>query len=184
MAPPRTFDYDLLKRLLRESPEWPYSRYADVLTEDARTRDPLAPRVKPDAIRRVVSQYRDEWEKDDGIRFPARGLVYGELLPPLTAVAENHWMATPLRYLREIAKERRGQAALTDNEKTVRGQALRWEGRLRESKEIVDIAEGGQVVVRPARADELDEQGDLLEIVAWVLPGQEIAAGQSRRGRG
>jgi hypothetical protein len=169
MAPPRTFDYGLLKRLLRECPEWPYSRYADELTADARTRDPGSPRVKPDAIRRVVSQYRDE---------------YGELLPPLTAVAENHWMATPLRYLREIAKERRGQAPLTDNEHRVRGQALRWEGRLREAKELVDIADGGQVVVRPARADELDSQGELLEIVAWVLPGQEIAAGVSRRGRG
>ena len=52
MAPPRTFDYELLKRLVREHPEWPYADYADVLTRDARQGNPRAPRVKPDSVRR------------------------------------------------------------------------------------------------------------------------------------
>jgi hypothetical protein len=183
MAPPRTFDYDTLKGLIRSCPEWSYARYADVLTAEARETDPHAPRIKPDAIRRVVSQYRDEWI-EQGLRIPSRGLVYGELLPPLTAVATNNWMATPLRYLREIAKDRRGEAPVTDNEAIIRGQALRWEGRLRENRQIADLTSDGQVIIRPAKEDELDEDGQILEIAAWVLPGRELVTRRSRRGRG
>ena len=82
MAPPRTFDYDLLKRLVQEHPEWPYSRYAEELTVDARRKDPFAARVKPDSLRRVVSQYRAQWE-EEGVKIPTRGIVNADLLPPL-----------------------------------------------------------------------------------------------------
>jgi hypothetical protein len=183
MAPPRTFDYDLLKRLLRDHPEKPYADYADVLTVDARRKDPHAPRVKPDAVRRVVSQYRDDW-KDEGLVLPARGVVMADLAPPLGTVAPNQRMTTPLRYLREISKERRGEAPVTENEAIVRRQAIRWEARMMENREIVDIIATGTVEVRPARADELDKDGNLLELAAWALPGWEPPARRNGRGRG
>lgn len=183
MAPPRTFDYELLKRLVREHPEWPYADYANLLTQDARRDNPRAPRVKPDSVRRVVSQYRDEWA-DEGVRAPARGVVCADLLPPLGSVAPNQRMTTPLRYLREISKQRRGEAPVTDNEAIMRRQALRWEARIRANREIVDITPNGIVEVRPAMAGELDDEGRLLELAAWAIPGHELRARESLRGRG
>lgn len=172
MAPPRTFDYDLLRRLIREHPDWSYAQYADRLTGDAREKDPGAPRVLPDSARRVVSQYRDQWE-EQGVRMPARGVVHADLLPPLGSVAPNQRMSTPLRYLREVSKERRHEEPFTDAEATMRRQALKWETRLRANKEIVDLGEHGRVLVRAARPDELDGKGELKEIAAWALPGWE-----------
>lgn len=183
MAPPRTFDYDLLKRLVREHPEWPYASYADILTQDNRTRDPGAPRVLPDSVRRVVSIYRDQW-REEGVEVPLRGTVNTDLLPPTGSIAPNQRMSTPLRYLREISKERRGEEPYTSTEAAMRRQALRWETRLRENREIVDFTEHGVVEVRPARPDELDERGELIELVAWVLPGGVPPQRHSLRGRG
>lgn len=183
MAPPRTFDYDLLKRLVRDHPEWPYADYAEELTRDVRTRDPRAPVILPDSIRRVVSQHRAQW-LDEGVPVPVRGVIHADLMPPLGSVAPNQRMSTPLRYLREISKQRRGEQPVTDSERIIRRQALRWEARNRENREIVDITEHGFVEVRPARADELDEQGNLLELAAWAIPGGVSPQRHSLRGRG
>lgn len=183
MAPPRTFDYDLLKRLIREHPEWPYNNYADVLTEDARKRDPYASRILPDSVRRVVSQYRDQWE-DEGATIPLRGVIHTGLLPPLGMVAATQRMATPLRYLREISKERRGEAPVSDSERHVRRQAIRFEARLRENREIVDVTAAGVVEVRPAREGELHPDGSLIELSAWAIPGYQPRHRLSGRGRG
>lgn len=183
MAPPRTFSYEYLKRLIRDQPTWTYPQYADKLTEDNRKTDPGSPRVKPDSIRRVVSQYRAEWE-EEGVTVPLRGTVNTDLLPPTGSVAPNQRMSTPLRYLREISKQRRGEAPYTDTEAAMRRQALRWEERLRENREIVDFNDNGTVIVRPARADELDEHGQLIELAAWILPGGVPPQRHSLRGRG
>jgi hypothetical protein len=183
MAPPRTFDYDLVKRLLREHPDWQYSQYADAATQDARKTDPRAPRVRPATIRHMVSQYRDRWA-DEGMILPPRGVVMADLLPPLGTVAPSQRMATPLRYLRELSKHRQGEAPVTGTEATVRRQALRWEGLMRDNKEIADLTEHGMVVVRPARADELDEKGGLIDVAAWALPGWQAPARRNSRGRG
>lgn len=184
MPPPRTFDYELLRRLIKEHPEWPYADYAELLTQDARKTDPHAPKVKPGAISRVISQYRDTWA-EEGTRVPPRGVVHTDLLPPTGSVPPGQRMSTPLRYLREISAHRRGEPPVTDHQRTQRNQALRWEARLRENREIVDLTPNGIVEVRPARADELDNQGKLLELAAWAIPGRELAhRRQSLRGRG
>jgi hypothetical protein len=175
MAPPRTFDYDLLKLLIREHPGWPYAQYADRLTDDARSKDPAAPRVLPDSVRRVVSQYRDQWQ-EQGVSVPVRGVVHGNLMPPLGSVAPNQRMSTPLRYLREVSKERKHEEPFTDAEAVMRRQALRWEVRLRANREIVDLGEHGRVLVRPAKPGELDAKGELIDVAAWVLPGWEPLA--------
>lgn len=183
MAPPRTFNYEWLKRLIREHPDWTYPMYAQVLTMAARKKDPGAPEVLPDSLRRVVSQYRDQWE-GEGLTIPRRGIVNTDLLPPAGSVAPDQRMKTPLRYLREISKHRRGEEPYTSTEATMRRQALKWETRQRENREIVDITDNGVVIVRPARADELDDKGNLKELVAWILPGHVPSQRQSLRGRG
>lgn len=183
MAPPRTFDYELLKRIIREHPEWPYATIAEVLTEDVRKDDPHAPAVMPDAVRRVVSQYRDRWRLEDGLTVPDRRLGT-DIRVPLSRVAENYWMATPTRYLREVWADRQGQPAVTGSGQDRRRAALRWEGKLRETRQIVDITSLGEVVIRPAAEHELDDQGDLIEITAWAIPGRESSLAPSRRGRG
>lgn len=184
MAPPRTFDYDLLKRLIREHPDWTQVRYADILTADVRKRTPGAPRVLPDSVRRVVSQYRDQWQ-DEGIQVPQRGTLNTDLLPPTGSIAPSQRMTTPLRYLREISKQRRGEEPYTHTEAMMRRQALRWEARNRANREIVDVTDHGTVIVRPARADELDDQGNLIELAAWAIPGRDFPRQrQPLRGRG
>jgi hypothetical protein len=183
MAPPRTFDYDSVKRMLREHPDWPYAKMADVLTEEVRRDDPHAPRVLPDSIRRVVSQYRAQWE-DEGVVIPSRGVVHAGLLPPTGMVAPSERMSTSLRYLREISKQRRGEAPVTDHERIIRRQAIKWEARLRENREVVDVTENGLVEVRPARAHELDEDGRLIELAAWAIPGYQVRHRLNGRGRG
>jgi|SRR5579859_1394168 len=181
MAPSRTFDYDLLKRLIREHPEQSYAEYAEALTRDVRKDDPGAPRVLPDSIRRVVTQYRDRWE-DEGLHVPDRRLGK-DIRVPLGAVSETQRMATPTRYLREIWSQREGRSAVTESGRRIRASALRWEAKLRESRHIVDITSLGDVIVRPAGADELDDKGRLIEITAWAIPGRELSP-PSRRGRG
>lgn len=184
MAPPRTFDYERLKKLIREHPDWTYPRYADELTATARAADPGAPRVLPYSVRRVVSQYRDTWQ-DEGLKVPLRGTVNTDLLPPTGSIAPSQRMTTPLRYLREISQQRRGEEPYTPTGAERRRQALRWEARLRENREIVDITANGIIEVRPAGADELDDQGNLLELAAWAIPGRSFPRQrQSLRGRG
>lgn len=184
MAPPRTFSYERLKRLIRDHPTWTYPQYADVLTEDNRRTDPGSPRVIPASVGRVVSQYRSQWE-EEGVNFPLRGTVNADLLPPTGSLTEKERMSTPIRYLREVSKQRRGEEPYTSWEATQRRQALRWEARLRENREIVDLSENGRVVVRPAGPDELDDKGQLLELATWAIPGRSFPGQRhSLRGRG
>ena len=107
-----------------------------------------------------------------------------DLLPPTGSVSPSQRMTTPLRYLREISKQRRGEEPVGIPEATMRRQALRWEERLRENRELVDFTEQGSVVVRPARAHELDDKGELVELAAWVIPGNTPPRRHSLRGRG
>jgi hypothetical protein len=99
-------------------------------------------------------------------------------------VAASQRMSTPLRYLREIAKERKGEPPVTDNERVIRGQALRWADRLLENHEIVDVTEHGMVEVRPARSDEIDKDGGLVDLAAWAVPGYVPRHRRNGRGRG
>lgn len=184
MAPPRTFSYERLKRLIADHPHWTYPQYADVLTEDNRRTDPGSPRVIPASVGRVVSQYRSEWE-EEGVDFPSRGTVNTDLLPPTGSIAPSQRMTTPLRYLREISQQRRGEEPYTPTGAERRRQALRWEARLRENREIVDVTANGIIEVRPAGADELDDNGNLLELAAWAIPGRSFPRQRhSLRGRG
>jgi hypothetical protein len=170
MAPPRSFDYELLKQLVREHPDWSYHQYAQVLTLDMRnkTGDPHYPAVLPNAVAAAISRYKPRWADDGLVIEDQRMPVYRELIPERWHIPEIHRMHTHLRKLRTLARLRRGLGA---SEKESR-QALQFEKTLRLRKEVVDITPRGEPVLRPAAPWELDETGELIEIVARPDPGQ------------
>ena len=75
MAPPRTFDFDVLKRLLKDHPEWTYTQLADALTDDNRTASTDDPRhnliVVPHIVAATISRLRAQWEAE-GVPMPAK----------------------------------------------------------------------------------------------------------------
>lgn len=168
MAPPRTFDYDLLKELVREHPDWSYHEYAKVLTLDMRNKlnDPSYPAVMPNSVAAAISRNRDRWADDGLVIEDQRIPVYRELIPDRWHIPETYRMDTHLRKLRTLARLRRGLGA---NPREAR-QALQFERTLRERKEVVDITAQGRPVLRPAASWELDDSGELIEIVAQLEP--------------
>ena len=172
MAPPRTFDYDLLKQLVKNHPDWSYHQYAQVLTQDMRnkTGDPRYPAIMPNSVAAAISRNRDRW-RDEGLNISDQRVpVYRELIPERWRVSPSERMATELRHLRTLARLRRGEGATGKEAR----QALQFERRLRSNREVVDVTQRGHVVVRPAMPWELDSTGSLTEIVAQVEP---VAAG-------
>lgn len=167
MAPPRTFDYDLLKKLVRDHPDWSYHEYARVLTEDTRdkTRDPNFPAIMPNTIAAAISRNRDRW-RDEGIDVEDNRVpIYTELIPSSWHVAPAHRMDVPLRKLRALAAIRRGLHV----EPRERRQALQFERYLNETKQVVDLSARGIPQVRPAEDWELNPDGSLIEVVAQPL---------------
>jgi hypothetical protein len=174
MAPQRTFDYELLKQLVREHGDWSYREYAQTLTLDMRnkTGDPKYPAVMPNAVAAVISRNRDRWADDGLVVDDQRMPVYRELIPARWKLPERHQMDTHIRKLRTLARLRRGLGA---TEKDAR-QALQFERTLRDRKQVVDVTPAGRPVLRPAAPWELDDTGELIEIVAQPEP-----PGYSRR---
>lgn len=168
MAPPRTFDYDLLKQLVREHPDWSYHEYARALTLDMRntTGDPHYPAVMPNTIAAAISRNRDRWADDGLVVQDQRVPVYSELIPPRWHIPEKYKMDTHLRKLRTLARLRRGLGASSREAR----QALQFERTLRERKEVVDITPQGRPVLRPAASWELDSTGELIDVVAQEQP--------------
>jgi len=164
MAPPRTFDYDLLKQLVRDHPDWSYHEYASVLTLDMRqkTGDPSYPAVMPNSVAAAISRNRDRW-RDDGVLIEDQRVpVYSELIPARWHIPEVYKMDTHLRKLRTLARLRRGLGAAPREAR----QALQFERTLRDRKEVVDVTPQGRPIIRPAAPWELDSDGGLIDVVA------------------
>lgn len=176
MAPPRTFDYDLLKHLVQDHPDWSYHEYARELTQNMRdtTGDPAYPAVMPNSVAAAISRNRDRW-LDEGIEIADQRVpVYNELIPARWHVSESHKMDTHLRKLRTLARLRRGLGAQPREAR----QALQFERTLRERKEVVDVTPQGRPVVRPAAPWELTPDGELIDVVARLQPDlNEITKG-------
>lgn len=177
MAPPRTFDYDLLKQLVRDHPDWSYHQYAQTLTLDMRNKlgDPHYPAIMPNSVAAAISRHRDRWI-EDGLKIQdERVPVYSELIPTRWHIPEIYRMDVHLRKLRTLARLRRGLGA---NPKEAR-QALQFEQTLRARKQVVDITPQGRPVLRPAAPWELDETGELIDVVAMPEP-KDRAKGLTR----
>jgi hypothetical protein len=131
-----------------------------------KTGDKGYPAVMPNSVAATISRYRDRWA-DDGLVVPDQRMpVYRELIPERWHLPESERMNTHIRKLRTLARLRRGIGAEPKDAR----QALQFERTLRERKEVVDVTPQGRPVVRPAAPWELDETGELREIVAQPGP--------------
>jgi len=65
VATERTYDYDYLRKLLREHPEWPHRQVAAAITEHERTtrNDPTYPAITVHAVASAKYRYRDAWDE-------------------------------------------------------------------------------------------------------------------------
>ena len=176
MANPRLIDYDLLKQLLRDHPEWSYHEYARVINEDLHKRDPHARPILPNSIASAISRYRPQWEAG-GLTVPDNRLpVYRELIPPAWRLSPRHRMDVRIRKLRTIAALRRG---VDVEDPRAERQARQFERDLREQRAVVDVSPRGVPCIRPAKPWELNAQGELLDVVAIPEPSKIITDGQA-----
>lgn len=164
MAPPRTFDYDVLNQVIRDHPAWSNQQYADVMTQfERRVRgDPGYPPVKANAIARAISQMRTTWEAEGR---PVRDRPYGRLIP-WPGIPQDFIMDTSLRHLKTLEKARLGQPVSVRDHR----QALAFEDRLRRQRRVVDIRANGKPFERIAEPHELDASGRLIKLTADVRP--------------
>jgi hypothetical protein len=159
MAPPRAFDYEELRKLALEHPGWSTGELQKGLAG-------AGVMAKKATIDQVLSRHREEW----GV--PVRGVVvYEEIAPPPGTLASEHKMHTLVRYLREWAAEGRGNTPDTIKGAEFRATALNWATRMHAAKTLVDLTPTGMPYTRPAGAEELNANGDLISLAAWTIPG-------------
>ena len=160
MARPRALDHELLRRLVTEHPEWPDTRYAEILG------------AKVNTVSSVIHRRRDTWRRQ-GAPVSDRLVTYRDFMPPAGLVAEDYKNATIMRYLRELAKDAQGNHPEADETSKVRlrQSALNWRDRLLADGQIVDLSVNGEPLERYATKHERDSDGRPLAIAAWLLPG-------------
>lgn len=161
MPAPRSFDYEYLKRLAQEHPDWSHQQYADAVTRHEREvrKDPKYPRIRPNTIAAVLHRFRDTW-LEQGVRVPPRrGL---NRLLPWTGIPQGYRMDTRLRHLRVLAQLDLGNPVKPREARL----AEKFATQLRESRQVLDLTRGGRQIVRAARPDEVDGTGELLELWA------------------
>jgi hypothetical protein len=166
MARTRAFDYDLLEKLVQDDPAWTHASLAAALWEDNKRADPDAPPVNIRTVSSVLTRLRYQ-----GSDIPLHTKIFDELLPPLGSVADGHAMDRTLLFLREVAKEGRGEEAKPGDEAKLRAQAIRWSHNLPLMGSIVDLDNAGVPIVRQATAAELGEDGRPAALAAWLLDG-------------
>lgn len=173
MARPRAFDHELLRQLVTQHPEWTDDRYAQILTEHNQRDDPRAGAVNVNSVSAVIHRKKDAWRRH-GSEIPSRYVTYGDFMPPGGTVAAVHKNATELRYLRELAKDARGEHPDPNEVSKVklRLSALNWrDGILAEGKLILDLDANGKPIYRIPSKHERDNEGRPLALAAWMLPG-------------
>lgn len=172
MARPRTLDQELLRRLATEHPDWSDARYAEILTERKRQEDPSAEAVNVNTVSSVLHRKRNAWRRN-GAEIPNRYVTYGDFLPPGGTVAGKYKNATELRYLRELAKDARGEHPHPAEVSKVklRISALNWRDKTLASGQILDLSVHGEPFYRFPTKHERDKEGRPLALAAWMLPG-------------
>jgi hypothetical protein len=157
----RTFDYELLKRLVRDHPDWSHHEYARELTRLTResARNSSLPMIKPNTVSVALSRWRDTWAEE--------GIVVAPTLNqrrslPWVGIPEAYRMDTPLRYLRVLVSIDAGEEV----DPRMRRLALQWARKRQETRTVTDLLPGGRPVIRAARRDELDGEGNLLSLHA------------------
>lgn len=176
MAPPPGYDPELLRQLVTEHPDWSAYTIAKALTEDNRNAPPDSYRrgraVATGTVQSAIHRYRPVWEADGYVvafKQPESEMVRRLLRESSAGTLPRaiHQNSLPLRRLRQVERLRAGAHVAPEEASKARG----WEARMRQERTVVDMDPSGQPNVRPARPDELDRNGDLIDLIARPLPG-------------
>lgn len=161
----RAFSYDvnLLRRLYEEhGDDWMPYQYAWELTNDMRARHgPHAKSVLPNTVSCYLTRHRHE--------LTTRGIHGRAPSEPRTPwpIPNEYKMDYIPRQLRMLDRLSQGDRSARQRDQEA---ALRFERKLREGKKIVDRNERGKPYLRKARQTELDDDGQLIDIVARLQP--------------
>lgn len=164
MATERTYDYDYLRKLLREHPTWSHRQIAAAITEQERTKrkDPTYPAITVHAIASVKYRYRDTWDElGDHVRSTAKHDPMRRS-QPFNNLPKDHYYDFEIQALRTLTKMARGEPVSDKRRK----EAENITKRLRKNTEVVDMTYNGEPYIRLARPDELDGEGNLIEYAA------------------
>lgn len=180
MGRPRAFDYELLKQLVFDHPDWSDRDFARELTLRQRQDNPKAAEVKVGTVSSTLSRQRDTWEKNAGREIPSRLVPLADFMPPHNTIHAEHRNDTDIRYLREVAKHARGDRPAEDWKVQFRNQALNWMDGLKASGQLLDLDPKGVPFRRFATAGERNEDGSSKAVAAWLLPGWHSPPQQRR----
>lgn len=170
MAPPRTFDVDLLKQLIQADPEQSNPQLAAALTEHNRASG-RTNIVTPHVVAATISRLRPQWEAE-GIIAPRKrrtsDLVARLVRNTGTTIPDYLQDQIELRRLRQIDRIRDGlPVGGHDGEAT---RALTFEQKLIAGCQVIDLYPDGTVLIRDAAPWELDSEGHLIDIVTAYRP--------------
>jgi hypothetical protein len=163
MATERSYDYDYLRRLLREHPEWPHRQVAAAITEHERTtrHDPGYPAITVHAIASAKYRYRDIWD-ELGDHIEAMKHDPTRRSQPFNNLPKEYRDAYEIQALRTLTRISQGEP-VTDKK---RKEAENLTRKLRNTRSVIDLDYKGEPYVREARPDELDGEGNLIEYAA------------------
>jgi len=177
MAPPWTFDPELLKQLVQAHPEWSNPQLADALTADNNSAEAGPDRrgvvVDPARVASAKNRLKERWAAEGVCVRPLRHrselvarLVHNTGVQiPDERNKQDHVYIRHLRVLDRI-RERLPIASGRD-------LALRFERDLRRDRMVVDLHPDGTPFLRAAAPWELDSQNRLLDLVAAYRPREQ-----------
>lgn len=163
MALERTYDYDYLRKLLREHPEWSHRQLATAVTEHEREQrgDPGYPAITVHAIASVKYRYRDTWDElGDHVQSLSHDPTRRS--QPFNNLPKEHYYDYEIQVLRTLSKIARGEPVSDKRRK----EAESLTKKLRASGSVIDVDFQGVPYIRQSRPDEVDGEGNLIEYAA------------------
>jgi hypothetical protein len=170
MAPKSSFDKEMLFVILRDHPDWSRWGIAQELTLHNYAMG-LNVKVNVSTVYNAIHKFRDELESQ-GIHTAknAECPLITELkrvTGQRTLTTEVHQNSLELRRLRQIWRMRAGLALYDEAEVS---KARSWEEQRKMLRQVVDISDDGVPYLRPAAHWELDEDGQLIDLIARRKP--------------
>jgi hypothetical protein len=163
VATERSYDYDYLRKLLRDHPDWPHRQIAAAITERERElrKDPHYPAITVHAIASAKYRYRDTWE-ELGDTFENLSRDPTRRSQPFNNLPKEYHHSYEIQVLRALTKMNRGEPVSTKKMREVENLTR----KLRASRSVIDLHYDGKPYTRPARPDEVDGEGNLIEYAA------------------
>jgi hypothetical protein len=163
MAMERTFDYEHLRNLIRAHPLWSHRQLAAALTEHEREvrKDPRYPAVTVHSVASVKYRYRDQWNSLGDTITSSKGDPMRRS-QPFNHLPSEHYFSYEIQALRTLTKLSRGEPVTRKRQ----AEAENLAHKLRTTCSVVDLSYLGEPYTRPARPDELDGEGNLIELAA------------------